>query len=293
MEFCIELCYNHNTKTRHMPFRGDNMERFINYIEQSLAGITDGKVSYKFKRKTLDEMNEREKTLEKRGLLDKTVREELVISEYPDLVGAYNDFALEAKRKRTTKRRIVTNGAGSVVYLIVLLSVYLKLSFSTQNWEKTWVLLVGGVLLWVVYLMFLFVIRITRMRQIFHAAARLLLAGCIMLVSTVVFICSLEFFRFDGYWCIFIGGVALALVADALYASFTKKRLAMLCYLIYIPIIGAMIYIILSALGFVLWNSGWLIIIFALVVDVAIVVGSLVKNSVERWEVVSAWKEED
>lgn len=269
------------------------MERYINFIEHSLSGVADSRVLYNFKRKTLDEMREREKVLEKRGLLDKTVREDLVIGEYPDLVGAYSEFALEAKRKRTTKRRILTNGIGSVVYLLILLSSYLYFGFSIRNWEKLWVFFVGGVLLWVVYLMFLFVVRITRMRQIFHVIARLLLAGCIMLVSTVVFLCCLEFHRFDGYWCIFIGGVVLALVADALYASFTKKRLAMLCYLLYIPIIGAMAYIILAALGLVLWNSGWLIIIFALVVDVAIVVGSLVKNSVEKWEVVSAWKEED
>ncbi len=269
------------------------MDRFIDYIEESLSGIGDGRVLYAFKRKTLDNMQNRAKQVEERGLRDKTVIEDLIIGENPDLVSDYYSFALESKRKKTTKRRILTNGIGSVLYLIVLLVSYLKLSFSTDNWEKTWVLMVGGVLLWVVYLMMLFVIRITRMRQIFHIIARFLLAGCVMLVTTVVFICSLEFFRFDGFWSIFTGGVIAALVADALYASFTKKRLAMLCYLIYIPVIFAMLYVILGAVGAVGWSEGWLLIVFGVVVDAAIVVGSLIKNSVEKWEVVSAWKEED
>lgn len=269
------------------------MDKFIDYIESSMSGVPDGPFLYKFKRKTLDDMNARAAEVEARGLHDKNVLGDLIISEHPNLIADYKEFAIASKRKNVSKRRWLTNSIGSVLYLIILLCSYLGMSFSSHNWEKTWVFMVGGVLLWVVYLLSLFIIRISRMRQIFHIFARVMLAGSVMLLATVAFICSLEFFRFHGYWSIFVGGVAVALVADAIYATVTDKKLVMFNYLLYIPIIGAMIYIILGAVGAVDWSRGWLVIIFALVVDVAIAVSSVVKNSVEKWEVVNAWKEED
>lgn len=268
------------------------MERFINYIETALKDVDGGNTLHLFKRKTLDEMKERAVEVRSRGLKDETVVEDLIISEYPDLQGSYKLYASLAKQKKTTKRRLITNTVGSVIYLLALLVGYLYLSFSTLNWEKTWVLMVGGVLLWTVYILSLFIVKITKMRQIFHVIARILLAGCVMILSTVVFICSLEFFRFEGYWSIFIGGVAVLLAVDALYLTITKKKLAIFSYLLYIPIEGAMIYVILGALGVLAWNKGWLIIILSVIIDAAIILFSLLKNSIEKWEVVSAWKED-
>ena len=144
------------------------MEKFIDFIESQMSGVPDGPFLYKFKRKTLDEMNGRASEVEARGLHDKNVIDDLIISEHPDLKSDYKKFALESKRKNASKRRWLTNSIGSVLYLIILLCTYLGMSFHTHNWEKTWVFMVGGVLLWVVYLLSLFIIRISRMRQIFH-----------------------------------------------------------------------------------------------------------------------------
>lgn len=268
------------------------MERFINYIETQLKDIDGGNDLHLFKRRTLDEMKARAAEVRTRGLSDETVIEDLIISEYSDLPTSYKAFASVAKQKRTTKRRLITNSVGSVVYILTLLVCYLYLSFTTQNWEKTWVLMVGGVLVWTVYILSLFIVRITKMRQIFHIIARVMLAGCVMILSTVVFISSLEFFRFEGYWSIFIVGVAVLLAADAIYLTITKKKLVLFSYLLYIPFEGAMMYVILGALGIVAWNKGWLLVILSVIIDAAIILFSLVKNSIEKWEVVSAWKED-
>ena len=47
------------------------MEKFIDYIESQMSGVPDGPFLYKFKRKTLDEMNGRVSEVEARGLRDK------------------------------------------------------------------------------------------------------------------------------------------------------------------------------------------------------------------------------
>ena len=64
-------------------------ERFITYIEQSLPDRPGDKILFQFKREMLDEMTAMDKTVEKRGLRDEKVREDLIISEYPDLPGRY------------------------------------------------------------------------------------------------------------------------------------------------------------------------------------------------------------
>lgn len=95
------------------------MEKFIDYIESQMSGVPDGPFLYKFKRKTLDEMNGRASEVEARGLRDKNVIDDLIISEHPDLKSDYKKFALESKRKNTSKRRWLTNSIGSVLLSLI------------------------------------------------------------------------------------------------------------------------------------------------------------------------------
>lgn len=83
------------------------MEKFIDYIESQMSGVPDGPFLYKFKRKTLDEMNGRASEVEARGLRDKNVIDDLIISEHPDLKSDYK------KLRSNQNARIPQKGAGS------------------------------------------------------------------------------------------------------------------------------------------------------------------------------------
>ena len=111
------------------------------------------------------------------------------------------------------------------------------------------------------YLLSLGVGKITSMKRIFHIFARILLAMDVMVLTVAAFLFSLVMIGFLKSWVIVIAGVALIFVVDGIYMYRTKVRLAIINWLIYIPVVATMLYIILSGLGILAWNTGWMLII--------------------------------
>lgn len=268
------------------------MEKYIQYIETSLKDEKDCKTLYRFKKSILDEMTQRANEVEARGLRSKEVISDLVISEHPDLKKSYAQYYIKSTQKQRERRRVIANVVGSVIYILTLLVVYLSLSFITHKWGQTWVLMVGGVCLWVSYLLDLIIAKVTKMRQIFHLIARAVLALNVMLISTVAFIVALALFHRHESWVIFIIGVAAVFIADAVYATVTKKKLVLINYLLYIPPVFTMLYVVLGGLSVVSWSTGWILIPVSLLIDAVIAAGSMIKNAREREEAENEWKED-
>lgn len=267
------------------------MEQFIQYLDTSLPDRDGGEILYKFKKKTLDEMNDRYLEVSQRGISNQKVISDLVISEHPNLENEYKAFYNSATAAAKTKRKILLNVIGSAVYILGIVIVFLAVSFVTQHWGQTWLIVVDGILLWVAYLLSLGVKKITSMRRIFHIFARILLALDVMVLTVAVFLFTLVMIGFAKSWLIVIAGIALMFAADAVYITVTKQKLAIIYYLIYIPAAAAMLYIIFSAIGITAWSSGWLLIIFSLFIDMLIIYISIARNKREKREVIDAWKE--
>lgn len=267
------------------------MEQFIKYIDYKLPDQKGNEILFKFKRKLLDEMNERYLEVSQRGISDSKVISDLVISEHPEPEKDYREFYINETAAERTKRNIIVNVVGSVIYILGAVILFLGISFLTHKWGQTWLIVVDGILLWVAYLLTLGVKKLTSMRRFFHLFARILLAMDVMVVTVSVFLFSLVMIGFSRSWVIVIAGVAAMFVSDALYAYFTKRKLAIIIYLIYIPSVATMLYIILSALGILAWNTGWMLIIFSLVLDFAVMYISMARNSRYKQEVIDTWKE--
>ena len=133
--------------------------------------------------------------------------------------------------------------------------------------------------------------KITSMKRIFHIFARILLAMDVMVLTVAAFLFSLVMIGFLKSWVIVIAGVALIFVVDGIYMYRTKVRLAIINWLIYIPVVATMLYIILSGLGILAWNTGWMLIIVSLGLDLIVMYASLARNRKYKQEVVDAWQE--
>ena len=164
-------------------------------------------------------------------------------------------------------------------------------SMGLNVWGKSWLIVVDGILLWAAYLLNLGVKKLTSLRRIFHIFARIALALEVMVITVAVFLFTLVMIGFAKSWVIVIAGIAAMFVADAVYASVTKRKLAIINYLLYVPAVATMLYIILSAVGVLAWNTGWMIIIFSLVLDFIIMYASFARNRHYKQEVVDTWKE--
>lgn len=270
---------------------GGKMQQFIDYLDKELPDNFGNKVLYKFKRTLLDEMNARYLEVSRRGITNQKVITDLIISEHADVQEEFKKYNSEIMAKKRAKRRMLTRIIGSVIYFISLIILLIVLNIFVDGISHTWLIMVDGLLLWICYMLTLGVAKITSFKRIFHIFARILLYFDVIIFSVAAFLFVQIGIGFSRGWVLLIAGVALALVADGAYAHFTKVRFAIISYLIYIPIIATMLYIILSALHITAWSTGWILIILSLLVDVIIMYASLVRNRRYKQEVIDTWQE--
>lgn len=269
------------------------MESFIDYIENTFQGERDDGTLYHFKRQLLDQMTERANEITHSGLRDEKVLSDLIISEFPDLPGAYRKYRTQAKRERREKlvNKIMIFGTLGLAFLLLVL--YLTVSFLTGAWGKTWLLFAVGFLGWAIFLLSVGVHRISRLRRLFHPIARVMLAIAVMCGASAVFLLALVLFDLPDAWVLFPAGVVGIYIADAVYAYKTGQKLRIINYLIYILAASPMVYVFVCGLGLLPWDPGWLIIPIAIVVDIVLIIMKVAQNSKYKYrpEVDAAWNE--
>lgn len=267
------------------------MEQFIKYIDSELPPQKNNELLYKFKRSVLDEMNLRYSEVMKRGITNTKVITDLVISEYPDLKSDFEKFSLQQGAKAKSKRKLILNFAGSLIYILCLIIAFLGISFVTRKWSYTWLIIVDGILLWVSYILHISMKKVLTFKKIFHIFARLIFAGELMILSVAIFLFVLKFTGNPLSWLIVIAGVAAMFIGDSALAVAAKRRLAIMNILISIPVVATMLYIILSAAAITAWHTGWLLIIFSLILDFVIISATIYKNKKQKQEVIDTWQE--
>ena len=268
------------------------MQSFIDYINSALPDSEQDKILFKFKKKTLDEMNLRAVEVEGRGgIHDKNVISDLIISEHEELKKEYEEFRKNEISAAKSRRALIGNIIGSVAYIILLLTVFLGISLATHEWRVTWVIFVDGILLWVDYLLSLGIRKLTSMKRIFHIFARILLFGAIVVFTVAAFLFVVAVTDLPKSWLIVIAGLIAAFLSDGIFASATHARLSILHWLIYIPVISVFLFVIIGALGLLAWNIAWIIIPLSVVLDLIIILAAISKNSKEKMEVEDIWNE--
>lgn len=270
------------------------MESFIDYIENTLKDVPDEDNSlYRYKRQLFDSLTERANEVAQSGLKDEKVLSDLIISEHPDLRRDYRNFYLADRAKKKAEKFRNFLAVGSVCYILLLTVLYLGVSFITHNWAQTWLIMLGGITVLVDYLFSVGAKAIARMKWVFHPIARVMLAFNIMLTATFIFLCCALLFHIPMSWIIYLAAVIVLFAVDALFLALTKRKLAIINYLLYIPAAMSMIYVILGLLEVIPWDPGWLLMILAVIIDILIVVGIAVENSkyIYKQEVEDVWEE--
>lgn len=269
------------------------MQNYVDYIEMTFQGAKDNGTLYRYKRQLLDKMTERAAAITHAGLHDEKVLYDLVISEFPDLPGDYRRFCEADRLKRRDKyfNRLMIFGTPIVAIACVL--VFLAIGFLTQRWSPAWVLVPDGILIWVIFLLSEGIRRITRQRRLFHPIARIMLALAVMCATVCVFLVAMAALHLPDTWVIFPFGVICLYAADAIYATITKQKMRIINYLIYIVAASPMVYVLLGGLRLIPWHPGWLIVPFAVLLDLIIIAIALANNAKYQYkpELEDAWNE--
>lgn len=255
------------------------MKNFIDYIEKSCENIKDSHISYKYKKNLLDEMTERANEITGAGLRDEKVLADLIADEYPDLENNYYIYEkAEKKRARASLLRKIF-ALGGVVFFISMFIAYFSISKITGAWDKTWLIIVGGIFSIIIFYTSFLIKRLFHWHRFLFPVARVLIAGCIMLASVFTFLFVLMMFDPGYSWIFVIAGIMISLVADLVVAFTTRQKFRTVSLFVYIPAIFTMLYIILAGVGIVSWLTGWLLILAGVGVDLLIFAAIIIYNA--------------
>ncbi len=267
------------------------MNGLSDYIDNSLAGIKNNDALYHYKGKLLEKMSARADELQMRGLSDEKVILDLIAQEYPNLAEDFQQNKEKQKSGKSVLRKGLNLITGFLLYTFVLTLIFLAFSFHTEAWALSWLIMVNGIILFVV----VFLLKLLRSAAAKHRykTARTCLISSIMLCSVFVFLIMQILLTINKSYLVFLAGVTLAIICDVILAYLTRQRFAIINLVVTLPFAAALIYVILSLLGFISWHPYWLIILNAFLADFIIIAFSINKNSKisEKEEADDLWQE--
>lgn len=241
------------------------MKKVMDYINDSFAVIPDSGRAYKYKQMLIDKVTERANEITHAGITDENVIEDLIISEHSDIKSEFEESEREYNHKKKIKQSIIMNIIGSCVYFLLVISLFLLVSFISGMWNRTWLIIVNGVSLYIAYLCIYFIVNLQSKPLLIREFTRILLYLCIFALALPVFTTLQVLFSVPASWVVFIFAVMAGFIADGIYVSKIGDRFASIFQILYITPFFTMIYIVLSGLRIIEWHPGWIIIPLSLV----------------------------
>lgn len=260
------------------------MSGFINYVNESLAGIEESKSLYLFKQRIIDEMTKRANELIEKGIKDDNVITNIIMGEYPDLKAQYWQEVATSNNKKKKVKYTKVGFLGVAGYILALVFVFLGVSFMTSAWGSTWLIIVGGLLIPAGLLMIMYAFKgkkggIAQRAGIFIG---------VMLIVTVLFLLMQVVLGISKSWILFLLGIVAALIVDAGYTTACKEKVTYGTYALYLPVIAALVYVIGGIAGFIPWHPGWMLIVGSVIVDIVILMYKVMTS--KKSEEDDVWK---
>ncbi len=267
------------------------MNNFLEYIESSFKNMKETESLYKYKQKLIAEMTERANELVATGLRDDKIIAQIIMEEYPDIVGEYKKQQKAKKQSRSFFRKGAAASVGTVGGIFALVVVFLLVSFITDAWAKTWLILVGGIFVGLIAVMVLLAGKITKKKGRFTVPARLLCFVSVILFAILYFLVMKVGFNVNGSWISFLLMVPLGMVLDVVLTMLLNKKTGILSLVLYLPVIFTLLYVTLGIAGVMPWHPGWILILVGILADLAVVLVRLLRGTKEQEEDM-AWSED-
>ena len=119
---------------------------FSDYAEKALKKLPNTKSAYLYKQEIIARMTARANELVESGLSDNKVINELIINEFSDIEKEYYERLKKKKQNEKSKNKGSVAALGICGYILLLVGAFLGVSFVTGSWDKTWLIIVIGVL---------------------------------------------------------------------------------------------------------------------------------------------------
>ena len=250
------------------------MKNYTDFIDVTLSDFANDPDSAhaleEFKKKRKSEMRNREMVLRKRGLSDDKVISDLIISENID---ARHDFIKEQRKSiedKAEKTLFALKILLSVVYYMAIGIFYILDSFYNDDWAHSWIIIAGGIVL---YILILFL-----MPEKFHYKGRRKVPFNYAVTISVAVVATFVFLVMEIVYNMHYSGIIFSITGffifffDSFIPILTGQKYGLWHSITSIPLAGACLYITLSLLKIIPWQTGWLLIIAGIAVSIVVFV---------------------
>lgn len=246
------------------------LERFRAFLELAFRELAPTKESEDYKAELLGILMDRAEEMKKNGEADENVIYKTCIEKLGDFKENFVNFKKAAPAKTVVKKAF--NGLlWGGIYMLVLVAIYLIVSFTAGPWSKTWLILVCGPLAALVGLFVYAAVIAGKRRR--YGAMRSEIAVAITLSTVITYLCFSVLNPVSVWhvsWLLFLFLPILLTGVDLLINIITGSKLLNVSIMIFIMIGSTLLYIILGVTGFAAWHPCWLIPVVAFIIDIII-----------------------
>ncbi len=255
------------------------IERFEAYLSKEFKGLPKSREVNDLKDELLGTLMEKAEELKAAGKSDDEVFKLSINS-----ISGFKD-TLKVMRSKPIIQKEVANAATKLlyfaIYVLVLIGVFLAVSFLKGGWKITWLIVVEGIFAGLVFMLMVGAAKGLAKNKIVLPRVSLLSAVSLATVGMYLGV-SLIMGIWSKSWIIMLFLPTFLMLAELIIDISTKRmRPALATTLGLIPTAAVAVYVSLSFLHIITWHPYWLIVLVAVIVD-AIILAVAVRARVNR-----------
>ena len=241
-------------------------ERFKRYLEREFRAIRPTLAAAEYREKVLKQLMDRAQELRIKGIDDEDLIYDMCIDELGDFRATLEQFDEQEHKVANAKRNAVLGAVCAVGAVLAFVIVYLVVSFVTNAWALTWLILVGGAFIGVIAAAIIMLVKFGKAKK--FILMRLMPPVVIVLACVYLFLLLQLVFNVPMSWIIFLVMVMLIFVFDAVMAYATDFKVRWVELPIVIEVVCVMAYVIVGVTTS-LWHPTWLLCLGGVVAAVA------------------------
>lgn len=250
------------------------MKDYTDFIDITLSDLSgDPSMSEdleKFKQKRKAQMRDRETSLRKRGLSDSKVIRDLIISENVD---CRHDFIKEQRKAledRIEKRLFRLKILLSISYYIFVGILFLLDTFYNHDFEHSWIIIAGGIVLYADFLLVMPEHLHYRGRRRLSLSTDVSIA--VLITAFFLWLIMDIVFKMHNSELIITSTLLVLTIFDSFVPLLAHEKYGIWHTIATPPGIGTWLYLTLGLMHVIHWQTGWMLIVAGIAVSIIIFV---------------------
>lgn len=253
------------------------LERFKAFLELAFRDLVPTKESEEYKAELLGILMDRAEEMKNGGESDEDVIYKRCIDHLGDFKENFVNFKKVAPINSSAVVKAVKKTAKCVMwaglYMLVVVAIFLIVSFTVGPWSKTWLIPVCGALVGLIGVLVYSCVVAAKNKWFLNL--RVLVGISVILSILVTYLCYSVLSPIKVWhisWLLFLFMPIIVSGIDLVIAIITDSKHIMLGLSVFIMIASSLLYVILGVTGFAPWHPTWLLPMVAAIVDVILLV---------------------